>query len=102
MNFQILFKDINGSDINLGDRVCAYAQDYDEVDRQYLHGVLVVELDSTKPKPIKDIPLFIGKVRFNEEELYVEVLIEKMMVEWENPPCSVRMGGGFYVYELMS
>ena len=101
MTIEIEIKDIDGKTINEGSRVCAYAQDYAEISRDESEGVPVVELDHTRPKPIKDVPLFVGRVFWNAEELAVEIAIEKLLVKWEHAPAYVRMGGGNYAYGLI-
>lgn len=102
MKLEIELKDINGSPIEIGDKVCAYAQEYAEVSRDESNGVPVIELDRARPKPIRDVPLFIGRVVWDAEQLAFEIAIEKLMVDWEAQPSSVRMGGGHYVYELVA
>ena len=102
MTLNIDIKDINGRDIQIGSEVCAYARNHSEVLIDKINGIAVVELDITKPKPIADLPLFIGKVVWNKEQLSLEILIEKMMTDWDPIPSSVQMGGGSYAYELIN
>lgn len=101
MTLIIDVRDMNGVPISEGNRVCAYAQEYDEISRDEVGGIPVVEVDHGRPKPIKDIPLFIGRVEWSPDQLAFEIAIEKMMVKWEAVPCRVRMGGGQYAYELV-
>lgn len=101
MKIEIALKDINGKALAEGSRVCAYAQDYAEISRDESGGIPVIEVDHAKPKPIKDVPLFIGRVVWNPEQLAIEIAIEEMLVEWATSPSRVRMGGGNYAYELI-
>ncbi len=102
MNIEVQVKDINGNEINLGDRVYAYAQNYAEISRSEPDegGIQVVELDTSKPKPIQDVPLFVGVVAWSEDMLALEIVIEDILVEWGSSPSRIRMGGGCYVYEI--
>lgn len=101
MILTVIIKDINGHEIVEGSRVCAYEQNYVEVSRDESGLVPIIEVDSSRPIPVKDVPLFIGHVRWDDEQLCFMVVIEKMMVDWNPAPCSVHMGGGSYTYELM-
>ena len=101
MTIEIEIKDIDGNPIVEGSRVLAYAQDYEEVSRDESGNIPVIEVDHTRPKPIKDVPLFIGCVVWNPEELALEIAIEKMLVKWQTNPSRVRMGGGNYEYGLV-
>lgn len=103
MNLQIQIKDINDRDINIGDRVCAYAQNYSEISRSDPDegGIQVVELDTSKPRPIQDVPLFIGTVAWSEDMLALEVVVERILAKWDSNPSRIRMGGGCYAFELM-
>lgn len=101
MTIEVTIRDINGAIIKEGSRVCAYEQRYAEVSRDESGPVPIVEVDISRPMPIKDVPLFIGRVRWSHEHLAFEIAIEKMLVDWVSPPCSVRMGGGSYAFELM-
>lgn len=101
MTIEIELKDINGKALAEGSRVCAYAQDYAEISRDESGCIPVIEVDQSKPKPIIDVPLFIGQVVWNPEQLAFEIVIENMMVEWNTNPSRVRMGGGNYAYELI-
>ena len=102
MTLEIELKDINGNEIKEGSKVCAYVQDYVEMYHYRSDDAPIVVLDHTKPKPIKDVPLFIGKVVWNNEQLAFEILIEKMMTDWNPIPSSIKMGGGAYAYELIN
>ena len=103
MTIEFQLTDINGSPLKEGSRVTAYGQDYEEISRDDSDpSCPIIEEDHSKPKPIKDVPLFQGIVVWNPEQLAMEIVIEKMMVKWETKPCRVRMGGGSYVYELVS
>lgn len=102
MTIHLDLKDINGQPLDHGSRVVAYAQEYEEVSRDESDpSCPIVEEDHDKPRPIKDVPLFIGRVMWNPEQMAVQVRIEKMMVKWECEVSSVRMGGGGYAYELL-
>lgn len=100
MTLKLDIKDINGKDIEIGSRVYAYAQNYTETLLDEINGVEIIEIDITKPRPIADVPLFIGQVIWNSEELAFEIRVEKILADWEIKPAYIRMGGGMYAYEL--
>lgn len=68
MEPQFEFKDIDGKDIKLRDRVFVFSQDYEVIAADYSDRVPVVLVDSNKPLPLKDVPLFIGTVYWSDEE----------------------------------
>lgn len=95
-------RDLNGRSVNLGDKICAYAQEYEVTHREETPGETPVEcLDTTRPKPFKDVPLFIGRVVWSDAALALEVKIEEVMVRWEIKPASVFLGGGQFVFEVL-
>ena len=49
---------------------------------------------------MKDVPLFVGIVKWDQEQLALLVFIEKILVEWECDIATVRMGGDNYHFEL--
>jgi len=93
MCIEFEFKDENGLDLELGDRVVVYQRQYEgRVVRETDDGsAQVVELDLNTPKPSPDIPQFEGVLRWNSEESVLEVHIERMLVKWEHAPSSVRV-----------
>lgn len=101
MTITVELNDINGTPLSEGSKVCAYAQEYAEISRDDSGDIPIIEVDHARPRPIKDVPLFIGRVAWDAEQLAFEIVIEKMMVKWESEPCRVRMGGGHYAYELI-
>lgn len=87
-----------GNPIYRDDEVIAYGQEYEEI---ALAGD-VVEVDADKPRPVADVPLFRGFVRWDEDQLAYVVEVTEIMGDWELKPSSIRMGGGAYAYELVN
>ena len=100
MTIHVEVNDINGQPLALGDEVVAYALEYAEVSRDESWGIPVIEVDSSRPKPLRDVPLFRGRIVWDAGRLDLEVEILEtleMFVEWETKPSRVRMAG--YLYE---
>lgn len=91
--------DINGTPLRLGDYVIAYAQDYEEVKPTVrIHDpaeivtdtLKVVELDDSKPKPVKDVPLFVGHIDWDDYGKSIIVRLHKSMTPMELQPAHAR------------
>lgn len=100
MKLEIELNDVNDKPINIGDRVIAYEQAYKIIEVGYYDELdRVVVVDMEKPLPTKDIPLFIGKVAWNKDDLCLELIVEKLLADWEPKPATIKMVNG-YAYEL--
>lgn len=97
MKLEFPLKDINGADIQIGSKVCAYALEHKVIERITED---IIEVDGTQPLPLKDVPLFTGTVVWCQDQLAMVVVIEKVMVpEGFQGVASVQMC--HYQYELM-
>ena len=95
LNFPL--QDINGADILIGSRVCAYALQY-KVTGCDSQGI--IEVDGSQPLPLKDVPLFTGAVVWSQNQLAMVVTVEKVMAaNGFEGVASVQMS--HYQYELM-
>lgn len=101
-NLRIEIRDINGTPIVAGSRVCVYPQEYAVISRSNTeYGETPTALvDSRRPLPIKDLPLFIGRVRWNQYLLAFDVAVEQVLGATLGQ-VSVTMGGGNYAYEVL-
>lgn len=99
MRIETEINDINGTPLQLGDTVLAYAQEYEEVSRDESCGVPIAQVDTARPKPLKDVPLFKGRIEWDAEQMALQIRIEQVLVNWEPKPAVVQMGG--YVYEKL-
>lgn len=77
MTITTSFKDIDGRDINLGDKVFVFSQEYEVIEEDYSDGVPVIMVDFSKPLPIKDVPLFLGRVEWCDDRKALIVRVEK-------------------------
>jgi hypothetical protein len=98
MTIEVDVRDINGAPLHIGDKVMAYAKEFEIRRRETLGGgTRVVEVASERPKPVKDVPLFAGRIVWSADTLSLQVRIEKMYVHWESRLSSVSMS--HYLYE---
>lgn len=95
-------KDINGVPIELGSKVCVYAKDYEIRSSEMSGDIEIIELDIEKPKPLKDVPLMMGTVIWEENQMAVLVHVDKMLVEWEAPPGAISMDFYNYAFEVIT
>ena len=88
--------DINGEPLSLGDMVLGYGLEHEVVGGD---GGNVVEVDLSRPKPVKDIILFRGTVEWNQDLLALTIRIHELFAKWETGPSSVRMSD--YQYQRL-
>lgn len=62
--------------------------------------VPIHEEDHTKPRPVADVPLMRGVVKWSKDMLAWTVDVLWATPAWENPPCNVHLGGGSYAVEV--
>lgn len=90
--------DIDGNPIKIGDYVWVYPQQYEEVSRDTSGEIDVVEVDSSRPKPVLDVPLYAGTVQWSDYDLRFEVRIERDF--GKHGIVSVGLGGGNYAFQI--
>lgn len=79
MTIDFEFKDIDGNDIKLGDRVFVFNQNYEIISEDCSDGVPVVLEDHTKPLPLADTPLFVGIVYWCKESSELRINVEQSL-----------------------
>jgi hypothetical protein len=100
MNIEFSLKDINGEELELGDLVWVYNQDYEEVGREEDEDGTVVEIDITRPRPVADIPVFIGKLVWQEDLYQLDLEIVTRIDRNYEGVGSVSLGIGFALEKM--
>lgn len=92
--------DIDGDPIKVGDYVWVYPQQYEQISSDTSEGIEVVEVDSSQPLPILDVPLYAGTVQWSDYDLRFEVKVVQDFCE--RGVVSVGLGGGNYAFHIGS
>ena len=90
-------KDIDGQELQLGDRVFAFEQEYESVVVEEDEDISIVEIDRSKPLPLLDVPLYIGRLTWDPEFMQVMVKVERTLVE--EPVGVTSFPAHHYVYQ---
>ncbi len=102
MNIQTSFQDINGTEIELGSRVCVYPQQYHTISSKKVDAdITIEEIDITRPKPLKDTPLYIGVVQWCDYDMAVIVKVTETLVQNPIGIASFQIGRSGYTYEVL-
>lgn len=104
---EIVCKDMNGEPIHEGDRVMGFEQRYHST--LVGHGSVpgcddelpIYEIDTSKPLPSPDVPLFRGQVYWSEDMLAYWIKLDWVTEQWNPSPCCLQMGGAGYSYQLV-
>ncbi len=106
MTIKAEIRDMNGVPLALGQRVRVYEQRHAVVERNDVCGVPVVTVDTARPLPVADVPLFEGVLRWNEFEAMLEITVERLWAWGEDDgmptPTAVKFGGASYAVEAVA
>jgi hypothetical protein len=100
MKIEFELKDINGEDLQLGDLVWVYRQDYEEIGREEDEGGLCIEIDITKPRAITDVPLFIGKLVWQEDLYQLDLEVCEVVDDVYRNLGSISLGIGYALEKM--